>query len=173
MAGNGPICEKDPLNWGAAAAELTGSHLDEVKRMVAQFREPVVKIEGASLRVGQVAAVALAKDASSGVSVELDEEARPRVKASSEWILNCLAGGGDIYGVTTGFGGTSHRRTKDGPALQVELLRYNQQIDAFITRNLCFFCILNTLIYIRHRKIHALLLFSCSACMHIYSVLSV
>jgi len=124
MAGNGPICEKDPLNWGAAAAELTGSHLDEVKRMVAQFREPVVKIEGASLRVGQVAAVALAKDASSGVSVELDEEARPRVKASSEWILNCLAGGGDIYGVTTGFGGTSHRRTKDGPALQVELLRH-------------------------------------------------
>jgi phenylalanine/tyrosine ammonia-lyase len=123
MAGNGPICEKDPLNWGAAAAELTGSHLDEVKRMVAQFREPVVKIEGASLRVGQVAAVALAKDASSGVSVELDEEARPRVKASSEWILSCLAGGGDIYGVTTGFGGTSHRRTKDGPALQVELLR--------------------------------------------------
>ncbi|CAM0945163.1 unnamed protein product [Alopecurus aequalis] len=124
MAGNGPICEKDPLNWGAAAAELTGSHLDEVKRMVAQFREPVVKIEGASLRVGQVAAVALAKDASSGVSVELDEEARPRVKASSEWILSCLANGGDIYGVTTGFGGTSHRRTKDGPALQVELLRH-------------------------------------------------
>lgn len=85
MAGNGAIVEKDPLNWGAAAAELTGSHLDEVKRMVAQFREPVVKIEGASLRVGQVAAVAQAKDAS-GVSVELDEEARPRVKASSEWI---------------------------------------------------------------------------------------
>ncbi|VAI58665.1 unnamed protein product [Triticum turgidum subsp. durum] len=123
MAGNGAIVEKDPLNWGAAAAELTGSHLDEVKRMVAQFREPVVKIEGASLRVGQVAAVAQAKDAS-GVSVELDEEARPRVKASSEWILSCLAGGGDIYGVTTGFGGTSHRRTKDGPALQVELLRH-------------------------------------------------
>ncbi|XBH78927.1 hypothetical protein VPH35_105029 [Triticum aestivum] len=123
MAGNGAIVEKDPLNWGAAAAELTGSHLDEVKRMVAQFREPVVKIEGASLRVGQVAAVAQAKDAS-GISVELDEEARPRVKASSEWILSCLAGGGDIYGVTTGFGGTSHRRTKDGPALQVELLRH-------------------------------------------------
>mgnify|MGYP000965649561 CR=1 FL=1 len=91
--------------------------------MVAQFRDPVVKIEGSSLRVGQVAAVAAAKDAS-GVAVELDEEARPRVKASSEWILDCIAHGGDIYGVTTGFGGTSHRRTKDGPALQVELLRY-------------------------------------------------
>jgi phenylalanine/tyrosine ammonia-lyase len=122
MAGNGMIHENDPLNWGAAAAEMAGSHLDEVKRMVAQARQPVVKIEGSTLRVGQVAAVAAAKDAS-GVAVELDEEARPRVKASSEWILNCIAHGGDIYGVTTGFGGTSHRRTKDGPALQVELLR--------------------------------------------------
>lgn len=112
----------DPLSWGKAALEMTGSHLDEVKRMVAQSREAVVKIEGSSLRVGQVAAVSAAKDAS-GVVVELDEEARPRVKASSEWILNCIAHGGDIYGVTTGFGGTSHRRTKDGPALQVELLR--------------------------------------------------
>jgi phenylalanine/tyrosine ammonia-lyase len=119
MASNTAILESDPLNWGKAAAEMTGSHLDEVKRMVAQSREPVVKIEGSSLRVGQVAA---AKDASS-VAVELNEEARPRVKASSEWILNCIANGGDIYGVTTGFGGTSHRRTKDGPALQVELLR--------------------------------------------------
>jgi phenylalanine/tyrosine ammonia-lyase len=123
MASNTAILESDPLNWGKAAAELTGSHLDEVKRMVAQFRDPVVKIEGSTLRVGQVAAVAAAKDAS-GVAVELDEEARPRVKASSEWILDCIAHGGDIYGVTTGFGGTSHRRTKDGPALQVELLRY-------------------------------------------------
>jgi phenylalanine/tyrosine ammonia-lyase len=123
MAGNGAIVESDPLNWGAAAAELAGSHLDEVKRMVAQARQPVVKIEGSTLRVGQVAAVASAKDAS-GVAVELDEEARPRVKASSEWILDCIAHGGDIYGVTTGFGGTSHRRTKDGPALQVELLRH-------------------------------------------------
>jgi len=123
MASNTAICESDPLNWGKAAAEMAGSHLDEVKRMVAQFREPLVKIEGSSLRVGQVAAVAAAQDAS-GVAVELEEAARPRVKASSEWILDCIAHGGDIYGVTTGFGGTSHRRTKDGPALQVELLRY-------------------------------------------------
>ncbi|RLM57693.1 phenylalanine ammonia lyase-like protein [Panicum miliaceum] len=53
--------------------------------MGAQARQPVVKIEGSTLRVGQVAAVAAARDAS-GVAVKLDEESRPRVKASSEWI---------------------------------------------------------------------------------------
>lgn len=122
MAGNGCIVEKDPLNWGAAAAELTGSHLDEVKRMVAQSRETVVKIVGAGLRIGQVTAIAKAKDASV-VAVELDEEARPRVEASSEWVLDFVANGGDVYGVTTGFGGHSNRRTNKGPALQVELIR--------------------------------------------------
>ncbi|TKW05469.1 hypothetical protein SEVIR_7G177900v4 [Setaria viridis] len=123
MACNTAIVTSDPLNWGKAAAELTGSHLDEVRRMVAQSREPVVRVDGSRLHVGQVAAVAAAKDAS-GVAVELDEEARLRVKASSEWVLSCIENGGDIYGVTTGFGGNSHRRTKDGHALQVELLRY-------------------------------------------------
>jgi phenylalanine/tyrosine ammonia-lyase len=124
MATNNGHAEKDPLNWGAAAAELTGSHLDEVKRMVALSREPVVKIVGAGLSVGQVAAVAHGKDAS-GVTVELADEARPRVKACSEWIVDSVVNGGDIYGVTTGYGGTSHRRTRDVHALQVELVRYD------------------------------------------------
>ncbi|CAN6276306.1 unnamed protein product [Urochloa humidicola] len=123
MASNAAIVASDPLNWGKAAAELTGSHLEEVKRMVAQSREPVVRIEGSSLRVGHAAAVAAARDASA-VAVELDVEARHRVKASSDWILTSVENGGDIYGVTTGFGGNSHRRTKDGRALQVALLRY-------------------------------------------------
>jgi phenylalanine ammonia-lyase len=70
----------DPLNWGKAAEELTGSHLDEVKRMVAEYRLPVVKIEGASLSIAKVAAVAAAGE----TKVELDESARERVKASSD-----------------------------------------------------------------------------------------
>ncbi|CAL4923413.1 unnamed protein product [Urochloa decumbens] len=113
----------DPLNWGKAAEELMGSHLDEVKRMVAEFREPLVKIEGASLSIAQVAAVA-ASGAGGEARVELDESARERVKASSDWVMNSMANGTDSYGVTTGFGATSHRRTKEGGALQRELIRF-------------------------------------------------
>jgi phenylalanine/tyrosine ammonia-lyase len=38
-------------------------------------------------------------------------------------VLSYVAGGGDVYGVTTGFGGHSNLRSKNGPGLQVELIR--------------------------------------------------
>ncbi|GJN02331.1 hypothetical protein PR202_ga19670 [Eleusine coracana subsp. coracana] len=112
----------DPLNWGKAAEDLTRSHLDAVKRMVEEYRRPVVRIEGASLTVAQVAAVANA--AGEACRVELDESARERVKASSDWVMSSMMNGTDSYGVTTGFGATSHRRTKEGGALQRELIRF-------------------------------------------------
>ncbi|XP_044453071.1 phenylalanine ammonia-lyase-like [Triticum aestivum] len=57
-------------------------------------------------------------------SWRLDESARSRVKESSDWVMYSMANGTDSYDVTTGFGATSHRRTKEGDALQRELIRF-------------------------------------------------
>ncbi|KAL4190271.1 hypothetical protein AMTRI_Chr07g74890 [Amborella trichopoda] len=115
------LCVSDPLNWTAMAETFKGSHLEEVKKMVSEFQKPLVKLEGHSLSIAKVAAVARKEH---DVSVELSHEARPRVQASSNWVMDSMTKGTDSYGVTTGFGATSHRRTRNGEALQKELIRF-------------------------------------------------
>jgi phenylalanine ammonia-lyase len=114
------FCTEDPLNWRASAEQLSGSHLDEVKKMISEFRASQLKLEGSSLTIAKVAAVASGPT----VRVALDDEARGRVKASSDWIMDRLNRGIDVYGVTTGFGATSHRRTQQCENLQKELIRF-------------------------------------------------
>ena len=79
-----------------------------------------MKLGGETLTISQVAAVAT-RDL--GVRVKLFEDARADIKAYADWVLDGMNKGTDSYGVTTGFGATSHRRTKKGAALQKEQIK--------------------------------------------------
>jgi len=90
----------DPLNWGRVAAGLSGSHLEEVKRMVHTFFEcDQVMLEGASLTVADVTAIARRPDVKVALNAEV---AKSRVDESSNWVLSNAMKGTDTYGVTTG-----------------------------------------------------------------------
>lgn len=111
----------DSLRWGEAAELLKGSHLDEVRAMAADYRRAAIHLGGTWLSVSHVAAVA--NRSSGDVEVVLSESVRGGVKASSDWIMENVKNGTPIYGVTTGFGAASHKRTDQVAALQKELVR--------------------------------------------------
>lgn len=90
--------------------------------MVSQFSGvQTVDIQGTTLTVAQVTAIARRGE----VKVNLDEAvARDRVARSANWVADNISRGTDTYGVTTGFGATSHRRTSKTTDLQTELIRF-------------------------------------------------
>ncbi|CAH2079540.1 unnamed protein product [Thlaspi arvense] len=112
---------EDPFNWVSAAEQMKGSHLDEVKRMVEEYRRPVVNLGGETLTIGQVAAISTV---GGGYKVQLAKASKAGVKASSDWVMESMKKGTDRYGVTTSFGGTSHGRPQNDVALQKELIRF-------------------------------------------------
>nr|UUY85400.1 phenylalanine ammonia lyase [Schisandra chinensis] len=119
VAGNSYITT--PPHWKKAAEALQSSHFDEVRRMVSQFQQTqTVDLQGTTLTVAQVAAVTRRPD----VAVHLDDVAKDRVNRSATWVADNIARGTDTYGVTTGFGATSHRRTNKTSDLQTELIRF-------------------------------------------------
>ncbi|KAL0015026.1 hypothetical protein SO802_002095 [Lithocarpus litseifolius] len=123
-----PICVSEkshistPLHWKKAAEALQCTHFDEVSCMVSQFSGvQTVDIQGTTLTVAQVTAIARRGE----VKVNLDEAvARDRVARSANWVADNISRGTDTYGVTTGFGATSHRRTNKTTDLQTELIRF-------------------------------------------------
>ncbi|XP_015889298.2 phenylalanine ammonia-lyase [Ziziphus jujuba] len=110
------------IHWKKAAEALQCNHFDEVCHLLSQFSQAeTVDIQGTTLTVAQVAAIARR----SQVKVSLDEaEARERVAKSANWVAENICRGTDTYGVTTGFGATSHRRTNKTSDLQTELIRF-------------------------------------------------
>lgn len=84
--------------------------------------EPVapVRLDGRSLRIDEVAAIARA-----GRAVELVPEARAKVAACSALLDRMIADGTPIYGITTGFGALDGRKVSrdESDRLQLNLVR--------------------------------------------------
>ncbi|KAG4141394.1 hypothetical protein ERO13_D06G073600v2 [Gossypium hirsutum] len=117
LSENGCCVSSTHLHWKKAADALHCSHFNEVTQMVSQFAEAnTVEIQGTTFTVAQVTAISHRNQ----VMVSLDEStARDRVANSANWVTNSYT-----YGVTTGFGATSHRRTTKTADLQAELIRF-------------------------------------------------
>ncbi|KAI3943988.1 hypothetical protein MKW92_031508 [Papaver armeniacum] len=91
ICGTGNSYVPAPLHWKKAAEALQCSHFDEVRKMLSQFKQAqVVNLQGTSLTVAQVAAIARRPD----VKVRLDKVvAHDRVSKSAKWVSDKIAPG--------------------------------------------------------------------------------
>ncbi|KAL2465104.1 Phenylalanine ammonia-lyase 1 [Abeliophyllum distichum] len=96
-----------------AADSLKGIHLDEVKRMVEEYRKAVVQLGGETLILG----------GSDTAKVELEEAARANVELAQWWLSDGQHDHKGTVGnsITRSFCATSHRRPKQGGPLKKEL----------------------------------------------------
>jgi len=83
---------------------------------------PAISIDGRSLTLEQVAAIARA-----GTRAELGPDVAAAAEATYELNQRLVAGGTTVYGVTTGVGDSVGRRVASGGAnlLQESLIRLN------------------------------------------------
>ncbi|KAA8650392.1 uncharacterized protein ATNIH1004_003076 [Aspergillus tanneri] len=85
--------------------------------------EASLRLDGEHLDIPGVVAVAR-----QGIraEVDIDKGIKERVDSGVEWLRDYLAKGYQVYGVTTGFGGSADSRTVDFQGLQAALLQLTQ-----------------------------------------------
>ncbi|KAJ5789838.1 uncharacterized protein N7518_006849 [Penicillium psychrosexuale] len=97
--------------------------LDSWMKVQKFSEETSVLLDGENLDIASVVAVARYHGKA---AVNLDGNIVDRVNSSVKWLREYLAKGYDVYGVTTGFGGSADSRTLDFHGLQAALLQLTQ-----------------------------------------------
>lgn len=114
--------EYSQLN-GKSCISAHSSHVKDIILLINTFNEiECVNVDGSHITVAHVTALGRR----SQVKVALDDHeghCRDRVERCSLWVQQKAKEGADIYGVTTGFGACSSKRTNQLSVLQEALIR--------------------------------------------------
>eukprot|EP01018_Ginkgo_biloba_P036872 Gb_04830 [translate_table: standard] len=101
-------------------ATSVSSHVKDIAILIQAFNDTeCITVDGSQLTVAHAAALAFRPQ----VKVVLEDKCRGRVEQCSSWVQQKAKDGADIYGVTTGFGACSSKRTNQLSLLQESLIR--------------------------------------------------
>ncbi|KAG2748194.1 phenylalanine ammonia-lyase [Suillus brevipes Sb2] len=109
---------------------LVSQYVQDVKELDSYLTGSPITINGSTLTLSQIAAIALYPPSSSSspnsVKIQLtdDQHVKAKVAASRAVIESKVAAGISVYGVSTGFGGSADTRTDDPIALGAALLQH-------------------------------------------------